>query len=144
MNITASVDFNFRFGERLRAAAPKAALDVANEIMKDTSPYVPFLTGALDRSAHVQQRGNGAVIIYGGGGIRYARYLYHGMLMVDPVTGSPWARRGVKKVLTAKPLKFNKSGHPKATSKWFEASKLQNMDKWTEYARKAMVKYAEE
>lgn len=141
MNITASVDFNFHFGENLRAAAPKAALAVANEIMKDTSPYVPALTGTLDRSAHVQQRGNGAVIIYS---TRYARYLYHGMLMVDPVTGSSWARAGVKKVLTSKPLKFNKSMHPKATSHWFEASREQNMEKWRETARKAMIKYAAE
>lgn len=144
MNITASVEFNFHFGEKLREAAPKAALAVANEIMKDTSPYVPALTLSLDRSSHVQQRDRRAVIIYGGGGIRYARYLYHGMLMVDPVTRSSWARAKTRKVLTSKPLKFNKSVHPKATSHWFEASKQQNMEKWKIFAKEAIEKYAAE
>ena len=143
MTVT-QVVFNFPLTEKLPQVAQKASLAVANEMMKDTSPYVPFLNGKLDQSAHVVERDNGAAIVYGGAGIRYARYLYYGMLMVDPVTGSSWARRGTKKVLTPKPLKFNKSSHPKATSKWFEASKLANMEKWLRVAGKAVVKYATE
>ena len=34
----------------------------------------------------------------------YAHYIYIGKLYVDPETGSPWARKGVKKVATDKDL----------------------------------------
>lgn len=142
MNITADIFINIPLAQKMKSALPPATLELANEMMKDTSPYVPFLNGKLDQSAHVMQRGTGAAIIYGGAGVRYARYLYHGMLMVDPNTGSSWAKSKVTKVLTAKPLRFNKSAHPKATSKWFAASKLHNFEKWKDYAGKALMKYA--
>lgn len=60
----------------------------------------------------------------------YARYLYHGKLMVDPITGKGsfydpktgrhWSRPGVSKVLTNKDLKFNQTRSPDAGSHWFE------------------------
>lgn len=109
---------------------------LAEEILKDTSPFVPFRTGSLDTRAHVE----GGTVIYPG---PYARYLYYGKLMVDPETGSPWARRGATKVLTDRNLVFSKAGHPQAQSHWFEASKAQNMDKWERQFGEAMKKYGE-
>ncbi len=41
---------------------------------------------------------------------RDPQFLYYGKLMVDPVTRSAWARKGEKKVLTNKDLKFHTPG----------------------------------
>lgn len=105
---------------------------VAQQVAKDTSPFVPALTGSLD----VRTRVEGSDVIYPG---PYARFLYNGKLMVDPNTGSSYAPKGGTKVTTDRDLVFNKSVHPQAQAHWFEASKAQNMDKWRRVARKAVA-----
>ena len=40
----------------------------------------------------------------------YAQFQYYGKLMIDPVTKSAWARKGVKKELTNTDLKYKKPG----------------------------------
>lgn len=121
--------------EALAAAIGKAATRaehiVAVQAAKDTSPYVPFLTGSLDERTRV----SGNTIIYPG---PYARYLYYGKVMVNPETGSTYAPKGGTKVLTDKNLVFNKSGHAQAQAHWFEASKAQNLKEWREVAAKAL------
>lgn len=121
--------------EALAAAIGKAATRaehiVAVQAAKDTSPYVPFLTGSLDERTRV----SGNTIIYPG---PYARYLYYGKVMVNPETGSTYAPKGGTKVLTDKNLVFNTSGHNHAQSHWFEASKAQNLKEWREVAAKAL------
>ena len=117
--------------ERLKAASKKAEHTVAIQVQKDTSPYVPALTGSLDQRTMV----DGSEVIYPG---PYARYLYHGKLMVDPETGSTYAPKGGTKVVTDKNLVFNKAVHSQAQAYWFEASKAENMDKWLRVADKAV------
>ena len=117
--------------ERLKAASEKAEHTVAIQVQKDTSPYVPFLTGSLDQRTRV----DGSEVIYPG---PYARYLYHGKVMVDPETGSTYAPKGGAKVVTDKNLVFNKAMHSQAQAYWFEASKAENMDKWLRAADKAV------
>ena len=90
--------------ERLKAASEKAEHIVAIQVQKDTSPYVPALTGSLDQRTRV----DGSEVIYPG---PYARYLYHGKVMVDPETGSAYASKGGTKVVTDKNLVFNKAMH---------------------------------
>lgn len=55
-----------------------------------------------------------------------------GKVMVDPVTGSPWARQGAKKVLTDRPLKYTHQFNPEAQARWFEVAKAQNQTVWME------------
>lgn len=117
--------------ERLKAASEKAEHIVAIQVQKDTSPYVPALTGSLDQRTRVV----GSEVIYPG---PYARYLYHGKVMVDPETGSAYASKGGTKVVTDKNLVFNKAMHSQAQAYWFEASKAENMDKWLRVADKAV------
>jgi len=117
--------------ERLKAASEKAEHTVAIQVQKDTSPYVPFLTGSLDQRTRV----DGSEVIYPG---PYARYLYHGKVMVDPETGRAYAPKGGTKVVTDKNLVFNKAMHSQAQAYWFEASKAENMDKWLRVADKAV------
>lgn len=117
--------------EAIARACTKAEHIVAVQMEKDTSPYVPFLTGSLDQRTQVV----GNAIIYPG---PYARFLYYGKVMVDPETGSTYAKKGMTKVLTDKNLEFNKAGHNQAQSYWFEASKAENLEKWIRIADKAV------
>lgn len=117
--------------EKLEAAGEKAAHIVAAQVRKDTSPYVPALTGDLDRRTRV----DGSRVVYPG---PQSRYLYYGRLMVDPSTGSSYAPKGGTKVLTDKDLVFSKEVHGQAQSHWFEASKAENLGKWVRVADKAV------
>ena len=117
--------------EKLAQACTKAEHIVATQVRKDTSPYVPFLTGSLDERTQVV----GNSVVYPG---PYARYLYYGKVMVDPGTGSTYAKKGMTKVLTDKKLEFNKAGHNQAQSYWFEASKAENLKEWISVADKAV------
>lgn len=119
--------------EKLGAASGKAAHTLAQQIQKDTEPFVPADTKSLVN----RTKAKGNMIIYPG---PYARFLYYGKLMIDPATGSAFARKGATKVVTEKNLKYRKDVHSQAQSHWFEASKAQNMDKWRRVARKAMLR----
>ena len=117
--------------EEIARACTKAEHIVAVQVKKDTSPYVPWLNGMLDRKTDVI----GNAVIYD---TPYARFLYYGKVMVDPETGSTYAPKGGTKVLTDKNLVFTTSGHAQAQSHWFEASKAENIDKWVRVADKAV------
>ena len=122
---------------QLARACGRAESVLAQQVMKDTTPFVPALTGSLTQRTKVEE----GMVIYPG---PYARYLYYGKLMVDPETGSPWAKKGATKVLTDRSLVFNQTVHPQAQSHWFEASKAQNLDKWIRVADKAVKKFGTE
>ena len=117
--------------DKLTEGCTKAEHTVALQVRKDTAPYVPMLTGSLDKRTRVE----GAEVIYPG---PYARYLYFGKLMVDPATGSSYAPKGTTKVLTDKNLVFNTASHAQAQAHWFEASKAENLEKWVRVADKAV------
>lgn len=117
--------------DKLTEGCTKAEHTVALQVRKDTSPYVPMLTGSLDKRTRVE----GAEVIYPG---PYARYLYFEKLMVDPATGSSYAPKGTTKVLTDKNLVFNTASHAQAQAHWFEASKAENLEKWVRVADKAV------
>ena len=120
--------------EKLAQACTKAEHIVATQVRKDTSPYVPFLTGSLNERTRVV----GNSVVYPG---PYARFLYYGKVMVDPNTGSTYAPKGGTKVVTDRNLVFNHTAHPQAQAHWCEASKAQNLGKWARVAEKAVKKY---
>ena len=120
--------------EELAAACTRAEHVLAEQIEKDTQPFVPMLTGSLTQRTRVV----GNAVIYPG---PYARFLYYGKVMVDPNTGSTYAPKGGTKVATDRNLVFNHANHPQAQAHWFEASKAQNLDKWVRVAEKAVKKY---
>nr|DAK16252.1 MAG TPA: Minor capsid protein [Caudoviricetes sp.] len=117
--------------DKLAEGCTKAEHTVALQVRKDTSSYVPALTGDLDRRTRV----DGSKVIYLG---PQSRYLYYGKLMVDPETGSSYAPKGGTKVLTDKDLVFSKAVHGQAQSHWFEASKAENLEKWVRVSDKAV------
>lgn len=116
-----------------RLAMAQYALDT--QVMLDMKPIMPRQTGQLiqltaARSAAIA--GSGYVIA---GAPPMGRYLYYGKLMVDPLTGSAWARKGVKKILTTKDLKF---WYPTARAKWFEVAKEQNKEQWVNIVKRTL------
>lgn len=131
-HFTVRDDFSARLRQASAPASARAAHILAIQIAKDTEKYVPAITKSLSNRTIVY----GNTIIYPG---PYARYLYYGKLMVDPATGSPWASKGVTKVLTDRNLVFNKSVHGKAQAHWFEAAKSHDLDKWKRVAERAFV-----
>ena len=116
---------------KLKARVDRANEILANEAMKDTDKFVPKLTGTLSGGARVSD----GQIVYPG---PYARYLYHGKLMVDPETGSSYARKGSTKTLTGKSINVAKS-NPMAQPEWFEVSKGLNLGKWKRVFAKAVT-----
>lgn len=122
------VDIDDKLMDRRAEQADKI---LAQQAMKDTDRFVPALTGSLSQRTRVK----GSQIIYPG---PYARFLYHGKLMVDPDTGSPWAQPGATKTLTDRNLVFSKAMHADAQAEWFEASKAVNLNKWKKVYKDAL------
>ena len=116
---------------QLARSCGRAESVLAQQVMKDTIPFVPALTGSLTERTRVV----GNEVIYPG---PYARFLYYGKVMVDPATGSTYAPKGGHKVTTDRNLVFNTTMHPQAQAHWFDASKAQNMEKWVRVADKAV------
>lgn len=111
------------FEERLKRA--QYLLDI--QVMIDMEHRMPRQTGQfiqLTKARSVAYAGTGKVIA---GAPPFGRFLYYGKVMVDPVTGSPWARKGTKKILTDRDLKF---WYPGAVPHWFEAAKAERIQDW--------------
>ncbi len=151
MALTFKIQDNFtkELAERLYRAAPKAENMIAHQMATDTEPFVPALTKSLvDRTKVI-----GNAVLYPG---PYARYLYYGKVMVDEYGNGPkrFADRfgnnvirfpkGSKLHATDKNLIIQRSVHPQAQAHWFEASKVQNLEKWKRIAEKVMIRYAAE
>lgn len=119
--------------KKIANAGTKAEHIVAQQVAKDTSPFVPAKNLSLDERTMVE----GNTVIYPG---PYARFLYYGKVMIDPNTGSTFAPKGGYKVEDDRNLVFNTTVHPQAQAFWFEASKAVNEEKWLRVADKAVKK----
>ena len=108
-------------------------------VMNSMVPYMPMVTGSFintTRAASAAVQGSG--FVYAGYGPQ-GRYLYEGKVMVDELTGSPWARRGARKVLVSEytgktnareNITYTHQAHPKAQDHWFEAAKQADGKTW--------------
>lgn len=107
-------DFTARWQERY----DKTQRFVDSEVIRYCAPFTPFDSSFLQKSATLGTViGSGEVVW----NAPYGKYLYYGKVMVSPTTGSPWAQRGERKVLTERNLQFN--GAPKRGAFWFERMK---------------------
>ena len=110
-----------------------AQFKLDSAVMTDMIPYMPRVTGTfinVTKAMSAAMAGTGQVVA---AAPPYGRFLYEGKVMVDSQTGSPWARKGAKKVVTNKDIKYS---NPKATPRWFETAKGQYMDEWAKLAKK--------
>lgn len=112
---------------RFKRNGNKAQFALDSLVMTDMIPFMPFNTGDLvqrTRAISASMAGTGWVCA---GAPPSGRMLYNGLKMVDEVTGSPWARKGARKIATEKPLNYS---NPMATPKWFETAKEKELDNW--------------
>lgn len=141
LKISIRDEFSDVLMRKLEQAGPRAAHALANEIAKDTEPFVP---ASQNKSLANRTRVVDNQIIYPG---PYARYLYEWKVMVDAATGKgPMRivskdgsevirfRKGATLKPTSEPLNIKKDVHKDATDHWFEASASQNTDKWRRVA----------
>lgn len=122
------VDFS-----RIEQQYQRAQFKLDSQIMTDMEQYMPRETGTfvnVTRAMSAAIAGSGKVIA---AAPPAGRFLYKAKVMVDPVTNSPWARKGAKKVLTNRNLTFS---NPKATPKWFETTKENHGKQWVEKVKK--------
>lgn len=124
-----------RFEQQFQAA--QYYLDGA--VMNSMVPYMPMVTGSFintTRAASAAVQGSG--FVYAGYGPQ-GRFLYEGKVMVDELTGSPWARRGARKVLVSEytgktnaqeNITYTHQAHPKAQDHWFDAAKQADGKTW--------------
>lgn len=119
------VSANFRVDlslDRFSKQFAEAQQWLGDRVLEDCKAVMPHRTGSLQQRSHTED--NGKKVVFPG---PYGRFLYGGKVMVDPVTGSPWARKGAKKVLTDRPLQFS---NPQATDHWFDTAKAQHGEYW--------------
>lgn len=131
-------------GREFKAACAAAEAVVATQALKDTTPYVPALTGAFSNLARV----DGNEIVYTGD---QAAYLYAGKVMVDEmgrhavyIKDVGWRhRKGAKLHAIDKDLVFTTDMHPKAQAHWMEASYEENAEKWALVGERAVKLWLE-
>lgn len=102
-------------------------------VMTSMQPYMPHRTGTfinVTKSMSESIAGSGYVVA---AAPPMGRFLYEGKVMVDPVTNSPWARAGAKKIVTDRDLKYS---NPKATPHWFDTAKEKHGKSWVKSVKK--------
>ena len=128
-------------GERFN----RAQFTLDSVVMTSMVPFMPMEDGSfinMTRARSAAIAGTGQVCAAAS---PQGRFLYEGKTMVDVQTGSPWARKGAKKVLVSQytgktrareNLQYTKTKHPKAQSHWFDAAKEQDEQSWIRTAKK--------
>lgn len=116
------------------------ALDSA--IMTSMEPFMPQQSGQFINRTKAQSAalaGTGEVVA---AAAPEGRFLYEGKTMVDVKTGSPWARKGAKKVLVSQfqgktnakeNLTYSRGS---AQPHWFEPAKARDGDNWVRVVKK--------
>lgn len=142
------VDGNIRLKlnmSRFNKQFQRAQYQLDGNVMNSMVPFMPMISGDfvdVTRAASAAIQGTGQVYAaYGPAG----RFLYQGKVMVSPVTGSTWAKKGEKKVLVSQysgktkareDIQYTKTAHPKAQAKWFYAAKKADGKTWIKQAKK--------
>ena len=124
---------------RIRAAGERAVGIIAQTVLDDINEYVPEDQGMLVNSSEIHSDVLNGELVWA---TPYARMLYHGVLMVDPKTGSAWAREGQTKVKVSPEvrLKFDKRKNPKAGSHWCERAQADHGEEWRQIYETALRK----
>lgn len=98
-----------------------------NNVLNRITKYMPYRSGATIKLTMVQTDISKPEIVTD---VPYGKFLYYGKLMVDPVTGAAgfldkdgmWkSRKGVPKVVSERPIVYDKTKNPMAGSFWDRA-----------------------
>ena len=138
MPVTVNIN-SAQIAMNIRAASEKALGITSQQALADCNEYVPDDQDALVNSSNIHSDILHGKLVWA---TPYARYLYHGVLMVDPKTGSAWAREGQTKVKvsTEVQLKFDKRKNPKAGSHWCERAQADHGEEWRQIYETALRK----
>lgn len=118
---------------RFEGQFEEAQFVLDSAVMTSMVPYMPHQTGTfinVTKAMSAAIAGSGTVVA---ASPPMGRFLYEGKVMVDPQTGSPWARPGAKKVVTDRNLKYS---NPKAVPHWFEKAKERDGKSWVKAVKK--------
>ena len=121
-----SISIHVRLSE-FNTRLDDAQMWLDNAVMNSMLPFMPKRTGSMvqrTRARSTAMMGTGEVCA---AVAPYGRFQYGGLVMVDPVTGSPWARKNAVKVLTDRPLRYSQ---PNAQPKWFGAANAKDKKMW--------------
>ena len=105
---------------RFRKQFEQAQWYLGKKVLEDCKDFMPLRDGSLRQRSVVLREGR--EVLFPG---PYARFLYMGKVMVDPDTGSPWARKDAIKVVTDRDLTYSAGG-----PKWFDAAKAAHGEAW--------------
>lgn len=131
MNITGRITVDMKpVNQILKDKGLTAGGDVqrfhTQNVLRRIQKYMPYRTGATIKTMIAQTDIDKPYIVLD---VPYGRFLYHGKLMVDPVTGAAgfmtedgWkSRKGVNKVLSNRPITYTKTKNPQAGPYWDRA-----------------------
>lgn len=110
--------------KRFNGQYSRAQVWLDNAVLRDSTPYVPMLTGALYKTGILGTTPGEGVVQWVA---PYARYQYYGKVWAGPKYGP--------KYKTDKDLHINTSENSQAQSFWFEAAKAQNKSIWVRGAQ---------
>lgn len=111
----------------------KAQYALDSMVMTSMEPYMPRQTGTfrnVTKAMSASIAGSGTVVA---AAPPMGRFLYEGKVMIDPVTNSPWARKGARKVVTDRDLKYS---NPKAMPHWFDTAKDKHGKSWVKAVKR--------
>jgi hypothetical protein len=133
MGLKIKVEFDFSKLEKSLierfSVGSKAQELWSNIVFYGSAPYMPHVSGTfikLSEAASIRLFKSGYLLYP----TQYAHYLWEGILMVDPETGSAWAQKGATKIYTSEELNFNRETNPKATKQWVIAARNENLELW--------------
>lgn len=122
--------------DRLARYMSKAQRVLDQQVLTDMVPYIPMRDGMLTEMTQMinqENIGTGELIL---DATEYARFLYHGKVMVYPPTHSPWAPAGEMKVVDPNwDIDYSTAAHPNAGPEWFDRAKDANKRKWLKMVR---------
>lgn len=110
-----------------------------SELKRMSAPYTPFKEGMLTASARIS-KDKEAVEYHN----PYAQFHWFGKLMVSPSTGSAWAKKDEKKVLTNRDLQYRNEPPmrgPLRGPRWVERCVIDNSEKLTSAVLEHIARY---
>lgn len=111
----------------------QAQFDLDNLVMTSMVPYMPMVDGVfigVTRAMSASLAGSGTVVA---AAPPFGRFLYEGKVMVGEESRSPWAKKGERKEVINKNLKYQRKD---ATDHWFETAKKNHLDEWLKKTKK--------
>lgn len=134
MNITGKITLDMKpVNQILKAKGLTAGGDVqrfhTQNVLRRIQKYMPYRSGATIKTMIAQTDISKPEIVLD---VPQGRFLYHGKLMVDPVTGAAgfldangeWkSRKGVNKIQSDRPITYTKTKNPRAGPYWDRALK---------------------